>query len=202
MAKADVEKTRTLTFKASDESTDRYGDIVRVKGWKLDAYQKNPVVLWSHRSGDPPIARATRTAVEGDALVIDAQFAAKETYPFADTIFSLYKGGFLKAVSVGFLPLEDPKPITDENGRVTGMEFSNQELLELSCVSVPANSNALLQAVGKGIINSEQARIFKKIAPHVSDSDLWERFAASLDAEEDASTAKMLDELLRDLLHV
>ncbi len=116
------EQNRVLTLVASTEAVDRYGDIIRVKGWKLDNYKKNPVFLWGHRSGDPPIGKTVRiwTETNPPALVHDIQFATKEVYPFADTIYKLYKGGFLRATSVGFMPLEAPKPLMDaDTGRVS-----------------------------------------------------------------------------------
>ena len=39
------EANRTIEFVASTEAVDRYGDVIRVAGWKLDAYKKNPVFL-------------------------------------------------------------------------------------------------------------------------------------------------------------
>lgn len=143
--------TRTIIFVASSEAEDRYGDIIRVKGWKTDNYMKNPVFLWGHRSGDPPIGKCVELHMEGGskpALVQKIEFASKDVYPFADTIYQLYKGKFMNAVSVGFMPLERPKPIMDKDGEETGgYEFSNQELMELSAVPIPANAEALQRAV-------------------------------------------------------
>ena len=102
------DKARTIEFVASNETVDRYGDIIRVAGWELANYKKDPVFLWAHRSGDPPIGKTIRVFKEKDppALINKVQFADKDTYPFADTIFKLYKGGYLRAVSVGFRILE------------------------------------------------------------------------------------------------
>lgn len=38
----------TYSFVASDETADRYGDIVRVAGWDLANYKRNPIVLFQH----------------------------------------------------------------------------------------------------------------------------------------------------------
>jgi uncharacterized protein len=157
------EKNRTLTLVASTEAVDRYGDIIRVKGWKLDNYLKNPVFLWQHGSSDPPIGRSVRVWTESSpaALVHDVKFAGKEEYPFADTIYKLYKGGYLRATSVGFMPLEEPEAITDESGRMTGQEFSSQELLELSAVTVPANPEALGRAATDAAVESILRELFE-----------------------------------------
>ncbi len=37
-----TEDDRTIRFVASDETVDRYGDVVSVEGWQLANYKKNP----------------------------------------------------------------------------------------------------------------------------------------------------------------
>jgi hypothetical protein len=162
------EKNRTIEFVASTEAVDRYGDIIRVAGWKLDAYKNNPIFLWAHRSGEPPIGKCVGIHVESNppALVQKIEFADAATYTFADTVFNLYKGGFLNAVSVGFMPLEDPKRLLDADGNWTyGYEFTSQELLELSAVPVPANPEALARCVEKGFGEADLARVFTVPSP-------------------------------------
>src|SRR5690242_17390230 len=98
------EEARTMEFVASTESVDRYGDIIRTDGWKLDNF--------SHRHQDPPIGNSLKIWTEttpAPALVNVVQFAPKDVYPFASTMFKLYQGGFMSAVSVVFLPLSEPK---------------------------------------------------------------------------------------------
>jgi HK97 family phage prohead protease len=156
------EKARTIEFVASTEKTDRYGDVIRVGGWKLDNYLRNPVFLWGHKSTEPPIGKCVNLKIEAKppALVQTIQFADASTYPFADTIFQLYKGSYMRAVSVGFMPTEQPKPITDLEGHFTGYEFNGQELLELSAVPIPANADCLARAVQKGFSEADIARAF------------------------------------------
>src|ERR1700674_5500045 len=63
-ARAVNEAARTITFVASTESTDRYGDIIRVSGWQTKNYMQNPVFLWAHRSTDPPIGKTVSLTTE------------------------------------------------------------------------------------------------------------------------------------------
>lgn len=155
------EKARTIEFVASTEKQDRYGDVIRVDGWKLDNYLRNPIFLWGHRSGEPPIGKCVDLRIETNppALVQKVQFADAATYPFADTIFKLYAGRFLNAVSVGFMPLE-MQPFVDLEGHMSGYEFLSQELLELSAVPIPANADCVARAVQKGFSESDLARVF------------------------------------------
>lgn len=170
---------RILEFIGSTAAVDRYGDIIEPAGWDLKNYKKNPVFLWGHNYSMPPIGKAVSVKVTDDALVFQIQFATAEEYAFADTIYRLYLGGFLKATSVGFQDLER-EPIIDKKneGRQTGWHFLKQELYELSGVTVPANPDAIMMAVQKGIITQEEAAGFPKEAP--SDpplSDIDQRLA-------------------------
>ena len=150
---------RTLQFVASTESVDRDGEVLQVTGWQVENYIKNPVFLWAHRYDEPPIGKCVKCTASGD-LVMDIEFADAETYPFADIVYRLYLGGFLNAVSVGFIPIEwetggkkdgDPKKI-----------FTKQELLELSAVPVPSNPEALQQARTAKVITLKEMKLVKK----------------------------------------
>src|SRR2546430_12122624 len=96
---------RGVQFAISTEEVDRDSDTLSVDGWELANYRKNPVVLWAHQYGSPPIGKATRVWTADAELHAQDHFAEPEVYPFADTIFQLVKGGYLNATSVGFLAL-------------------------------------------------------------------------------------------------
>ena len=118
----------------STDDQDRHGDEVP-QNWNLDNFMNNPVVLNGHQYDDTTeaIGRVEAIIQKEHSLEGKVRFATEEN-PKAKVIFDLYKGGFLNAFSVGFIPGEEP------------------ELLELSAVSVPANAMALAKAKG---INTE-----------------------------------------------
>ena len=156
--------SRIIQFKGSTGDKDRMGEIIKPSGWKLNNYKRNPVFLGFHNYHEPPIGKAISVEKTDNALTFDIEFADAETYAFADTIYKLYKGGFMKAVSVGFIPLkwEDGDSTTDDKGvRRTYLE---QELLELSAVSVPANANALMNAVKENVITEREAELFEELS--------------------------------------
>ena len=126
-------ETRTVQAVISTPDPDRQGDVVEVSGWQLENFLRNPVVLWMHRH-DAPVARCVDIRKTRTGLVATARFA---TTPLAEEIWQLYKQGVLRAWSVSFIAHQwEPLP----SG---GKRFTKQELLEYSCVSVPANPNAL-----------------------------------------------------------
>lgn len=158
----------TFEVVASCGKQDRFGDTIDPEGWYLKNYKKNPVILWSHSTGGfgstaiPPVARAERVWVE-DKKELKLKGKWADT-PFAQELKTLVEGGFLNAVSVGFLPLIETKKgnieiegkmyrrATDEEIKKGmydsdyGQDFTKQELLEVSWVSVPALPQALVSA--------------------------------------------------------
>ena len=137
-----------VSFIASTESQDRYGDIVNQNGWALEAYARNPVVLFNHQANALPIGKGL-VRVEDGQLMIDVEFDQDDE--FARKIEKKARGGYLNAVSVGFNPIESisrselPKdhPAYTTKG---GQFFNKSELLEVSIVTIPANSEATVSA--------------------------------------------------------
>ncbi|NLI08983.1 MAG: hypothetical protein GX457_18130 [Thermotogaceae bacterium] len=148
--KADGEE-RTLRMVGSTGSEDRLGDIIDVKGWKLANYKKNPVILFGHNSWIPAVARAKEVKREDDKLTFLIEFPPEGVSDLSDKLFNLYKLKIMRASSVGFMPLKY-EFIEDEKGHFKGIHFMEQELLELSLVTVPAHPEALAMSLyGNGI---------------------------------------------------
>lgn len=156
---------RILRFIATDETEDRDGDILHADGWETANYLKNPVFLWAHEYHTLTVGKCVSlfhdTALK--ALIFDIQFPTPEEISstpdnpaehvkFCDTLYLMYRGGYINAVSVGLKP-KAWQPRTDENGKqLGGNDITKQELLELSAVPVPSNPNALrLAALEKSI---------------------------------------------------
>lgn len=146
---SDDAESRSLTFTISTPTVDRMGDTIAVDGWKLESFRKNPVVLWAHDAESLPVAKAPKVWIEGGKLKAEAEFTPPGMARFNDTVFDMYKQGFLSAVSVGFMPLR--YAFTDDPQRRFGIDFLEQELLEFSAVPVPANAEALVEGRAAGI---------------------------------------------------
>src|SRR5688500_1969998 len=87
-----------FAIRVSDETLDRYGEIITASGWKLANYLRNPVVQNCHQYGDItfPIARAIETFVDKIQLCQIWQFASRAN-PLAKIARDLYRGRFLRA---------------------------------------------------------------------------------------------------------
>lgn len=146
------DSARSFWAVASTGSLDRQGDVIEASGWRLGNFLQNPVIPWAHDYAAPPVAKALEVRVQGDSLLFQAQFPTAEEYAFADTIYKLYRGGYLRAFSVGFAPLESQVVVNQMDGRaLTGNHYLKQELYEISCVTLPANPQALAQLALKGL---------------------------------------------------
>lgn len=132
-----------LEFVLSDATVDRYGDVVEPSGWDLRNFKKNPIALFGHEGGFP-IGTWQDIRVEGGRLIGRLKLAAKGTSARIDELISLVEQGILRAVSVGFRPLE-AEPV-DRSKPYGPQRYKRQELLETSLVSVPANPAAVALA--------------------------------------------------------
>jgi len=169
---------------ASDETEDRHGDIVSAKGWILDSYKKNPVVLWAHSHGTMPVGKNIDIGVSRKKLVGVSEYPSAKMYEFGNTAFRLAALGYMKAVSVGFIPLKFE--LLDEENPWGGVKTLQQDLLEYSIVPVPANPNALTLAA-KGVIGFD---VVKRWAEEV------------LDVKYQKPSEKQIDELKDALSHM
>lgn len=143
---------RIIRYKFSENSVDRYNDVILSGAWQLTKFLQNPVFLWAHDTKQPPIGRVADIGEFGGILSGSVEYMTRDQYPLADTVFEMVKNGFLNAVSVGFVPLKW-KPSNDRT-RQGGMDFEQVDLLEISQVPVPALATALVTARSAGIDTS------------------------------------------------
>ena len=166
---------RTVRFTISKEVVDRDGDILRASGVDFTNYMKNPVFLSFHNSREFPLGKVTRFWVEGNSVKADVYFPtieelstnpdqASEKAKLVDFTYNCYKTGMLNAVSVGFIPLEW---VETENG----FDILKWELLEFSAVAVPANQDAIAEAVksfgdefAKGLVSKPMEKAGKRVS--------------------------------------
>jgi HK97 family phage prohead protease len=152
------EETKGLEFILSDATPDRYDDIIMTDGWELANFKKNPIALFAH-SGSFPIGKWKNVRIEDNALRGTLDLAPEGTSERIDEIRRLVDADILRAVSVGFTPIE----YEERKGDTYGLVYTEQELVECSLVSVPANPSALIQAKSLGISADTQGVVFKKI---------------------------------------
>ena len=219
--KAVVEKDMgegIIQFIACTDGIKRDGNRVRNEGWSFTNFEKNPQFLWCHDYGSLPIGKHVQWEIDKEngesVLRLWSQFCSADLYPFADKVRQMYEGGFLRAGSVGWIPLEW-EPLKDEEDRTIGFDFTRNELLEFSAVPVPSDPDAIVEAVQRGVVNSDDISQFMRSGLIGSSSNdlvytLSNRdvempaeslAAASVDSvsEEVSAAEELVDELLTDV---
>lgn len=141
---------RSITAVVSTATIDRMGEVLIPEGADLTAFRKNPVVLFAHNYQEPPIGKALWIKKTADGIISKVQFAKTQ---FAEEIFNLYKDGFMKAFSVGFIPKkwDDTPEEKCNDGKKPKRKYTDWEMIEYSAVPVPANPDALALAIQRGL---------------------------------------------------
>lgn len=133
--------TRVIEGIASTPSPDRYGDVVEPMGAQ---FALPMALLWQHNAEKPvgtvEFAKPTKTGIPFKARLakVDEPGNLKDR---VDEAWQSIKAGLVRAVSIGFRSLEHSYM---EGG---GVHFQKWEWLELSLVTIPANSDAVITAV-------------------------------------------------------
>ena len=153
--RAKAEETRTIPFTFSTSARDRHGTRLNMDGWSLDNFNNNGIAGYMHNvyggglcegpNPDDVIGQA-KAWIEDDELRGEITFEEKDLNPLADKIYRKILNGTLKAVSVGFMDIGEGR-WGEGREAIDGEEptwyFAGQELLEISVVNIPSNTEAL-----------------------------------------------------------
>ncbi len=149
----------------STESVDRMGEVVLARGMNDSQFQGNPLVTLHHAYHLPPVGKSLwrKRVKDGDLTGIKA----KTQYPtqpaswsssdpwLPDKVFALVQAGLLNGKSIGFLPTKahfaDSKEAKKEGWPEGTLVFDEWLLLEYATVFLPANQDALVESVSKGL---------------------------------------------------
>lgn len=152
---------RVLRYVTTTEHRDRYGDIVRAAGARLENYMRNPVIQFAHDYSNPPVGNTIHIAIDGKNNNVPAHglFMDERVDPSgrSDLVFRMAKSGFMKACSIGFMPIDAYRPKDSAERDLMGLgeyglEYRVWDFMEWSPCPVPANPNALqesIKALGK-----------------------------------------------------
>ncbi len=139
---------RTIDIVASDSSVDSYQTRIDQSGWDLEQFKRNPVVLFAHNDRTFTAGKALPETirVEGGELKMRIKFPEEGVSEEHDLACYMYSNGFMRGISVGFVPLEyedrtEGSGDMKRNVRV----YTKSRLLEVSLVAIPSNDNAFAQ---------------------------------------------------------
>jgi hypothetical protein len=235
----DTRPSSCLDFVSSDETLDRYGEIISAAGWRLDNYRRNPVFQNAHQYGDVifTLGRALITEVRevgpaevgrasSQAVLFQRIQFATDVNPMARIAYGLYKGKFLNAVSVGFIPLrwkDGPNERSlsaggESRGDVVSSlstlnyqpstrsaprrQYLEQELLEVSAVGIPANPNALALGLKSGAVEKSDLKELHELIRQTmgTSKEVWEPVPIKTKRPDDLSELLRLAKEVREIL--
>jgi len=158
------EKNFIVDAVISDETIDRYGEVISIDAWKkrLKRYKEHAVLLSSHRYDKltNQIGEATKVFTEDGKLVAKFKYYVGEGNEEADWGWKLASKFGKAAYSVGFLPYDYEEEDWDEDtkkGKKARRTYTDVELVEVSQVLVPANPSALQKS-----LEDEEDEVFKE----------------------------------------
>lgn len=139
--KAVDEDKRVITGVATTPEPDRLNDIVEPLGITF----RNPLpLLWQHKS-DQPIGIAKLHKPTKDGVTFEATLPKiEEPGPLkdrVDTAWGEIKARLVRGISIGFRAIEHA---VMDNG---GWRFLRSEILEISCVTIPAQIDARIETI-------------------------------------------------------
>lgn len=147
-----------VSFIASDNSVDRYNEVILPTAWgDFKNFKRNPVITDCHNYSSVGfiLGRAIRFEVKSDNLENDVHFACEN--PLGKIAYDLARNGFCPTQSVGFIPLEWKN---GQSGTEPDRTYSKCDLLEIALTVVPANPNAsnIKKAYGAGALEKSDLR--------------------------------------------
>lgn len=135
-----------MDFIASDDSIDRYNEVIEQNGWQLENFRANPVIPDCHDYSSIAriLGRAVSVSAASGKLLNRVEFCLDN--PLGNMAYKMAKNGFINSQSVGFIPIEWTNGDAGEPDRT----YTKCELLEISLVVVPANPGATVEATAIG----------------------------------------------------
>lgn len=144
-------RTIDFVFSTSDVASDTHR--IMPGAWQsrghdgLKDFRANPVFLWGHDTSQPAIGKVTTLTAQQDGRLTGTVLFAE--HPFADNVYQLYRGGFMRGASVSFEPL-DWNYASGPDRAASARDFTKVKLWEISAVPLPADSSALAAARARG----------------------------------------------------
>lgn len=142
---------RTFDGILTKENEDRDGDVLEKGVFDnefLKDFRNRPVMLWSHKSAEPPIGEWTDIDASKDPVPVTGRLRPAGDDAMADNAASAIKFGFgLLAISAGFRTLEATRGM-DSDGFPSGpRRVQKAALWEGSLVTIPSNVAGAIKTV-------------------------------------------------------
>ncbi len=208
-------KAGLVEYTASDETLDAYREIIRADGWRFDDFQKNAPFVDSHNydSIENLLGKVIDFGMRGRKLINVVQWAIDvPENALAKKGFAMTEAGYLKAVSVGFVPVRAVTPwdpdktqwkqalhdLKLEEKADVRCIYLEQQQKELSACVLGANPNAVARAFKAGILDEADLELFS--SPRASSTvSAADGPAAAAETRQRERRTRFLDELQKKI---
>lgn len=199
---------RSIVAKISTGAIDRYNTVFDVKGFSLESYNQNRVVLFEHGRdplrGSMPIGKNLWIKAAGiganSKLIAKTQFKKDD---FSQQLYEAYRDGDMRGWSISAIPSDYGPPTKEEiRNRPELANVSNiyrsVDLCEYSAVSVPGNPDCLTsdelrsasRVIARGIPVPEDVKPLVEAAVAAMAAELADSSVVELMGEETAEAAQ------------
>jgi hypothetical protein len=171
------EASGLVDFIASTPTVDSYGESIAPDGFDVSSVETNLPLVDSHdySSVRTLIGKVVKCWTQGKSFMCSAKLAIDvPENDLAKLAFAMLKAGYLRACSVGFMPLQVLRPTDegyDEECERLGVEkpsliYTSCKLLELSLCCIGANPDAVTaSASAAGLSRKSLENLQTKFAP-------------------------------------
>ena len=163
-----VPQAKGFSATITSETLDRDGEVVIAQGMNATEFEQNPILLFNHDT-NKPVGRCVALKRKGGAVEGEFVFAQRpEGYTgeyFPEFVASLVGQGIVKGISIGYAAEQGGirRASADDRTRFgdrVHTVFSKWRLLEVSIAPIPANPDAIISAIRKGLVDGRAAKRF------------------------------------------
>lgn len=167
-----------FTARITTDSLDRQDEVVIPAGGNMDEFLESGAIFWNHDYTSPvgfpnkfrKIERGSKNGVAGEDFIECGGIFMKRPDDYKGEFFPDFARAFVMqaaaaginpGVSIGFIPIESREPSKADRARYGDSiqrVHNRWKLLEFSIAPVQANQDAVVVAVGKGLIAKAAAK--------------------------------------------
>ena len=169
-----------FTARITTDALDRQDEVVLPEGGQFGEFLSSGAIFWNHQYDNPvgfpdkgkKIIRGENFVEAGGIFMQRPAGYQGEFFPdfVREFVTQGMSAGINPGVSIGFQPLETRRPSkadATKYGEKVQLVHTRWKLLEFSIAPVQANQEAVVTAVGKGLIRREVAKAVGFAVPEV-----------------------------------
>jgi len=167
-----------FTARMTTDSLDRQNEVVLPQGGDMKEFLATGIVSFNHDYSSPVgFPNKNKAVIRGENFIEAGMVFMKRPADYQREFFPDFarafvtqatEAGIRPGVSIGFIPIESRLPSKADRERWGGdiqLVHSKWKLLELAIAPVQANQDAVVTAVGKGLMKREVAKAVGIVVP-------------------------------------